>query len=369
MGHILNLVKAQAEAGHDVGVVWIGDQPGTDLNRTPETISKICRAGFLHLPVDQSGPLAKFASRRSIRKQALDFVQERLANSSSDPLILHGHGLHGGDLASYVKKNAGRRKKRIRCVFSPHGTRLQKKKADWPLSLMSPSVQKIVQHSDGILFNSAAYQDYFGEFAGPLPPATALIYDGLGEEEFAPRQIIDMASDFLFYGELNRHTGIETLIKALARMKKHYRTGALIAGSGRHEKELRAQVDRYGLSHEIFFNASLDAKTAFLKGGCLLLPAKLYSIPYIALQAAAVGMPMILTNEGGLPELTQEVNMPRIAANNTDALQKQLIAYLTEPEAFLARAAALRHTVAKRFTLARMCQETEQFYQRLNKAT
>lgn len=123
-----------------------------------------------------------------------------------------------------------------------------------------------------------------------------------------------------------------------------------------------AQVRRYGLSHEIFFNAPLGINTAFLKGGCLVLPSKDGAIPPALLPAAAAGMPMILTNTGGISEVVGRVKMPLIAPNDTNALQEQLVAYLAGPQAFLSRAAALKRRVEKYFTLARMNEEVLQFY-------
>lgn len=362
LAHVFDLAKAQADAGYNVGIVCIGKNSCSDPSQTPKKIEKICQLGVLRLPIDRTSVFSKITTILPAYKQAYRFVRDLAKDPSQDKLVLHGHGASGGDLARHVQKALPRKKARTICVYSPYSTMLQDNKVDWPFS---SSQTKMWPHTHGIIFNSSVYQQNYMEHFGSPSCKTSLIYDGLTEDEFAPRQIIDMASDFLFVGDFNRHTGIETLINALARMKKDYMTGALIVGSGQHEKDLRAQVDRYGLSHKIFFNAPLNARSAFLKGGCLILPTQLTSIPYIALQAAAAGMPMILTNEGGIPELTGELKMPLIQPNDPGALQEQLIAYLTNPQAFLARATALKQRVAKHFTLERMGEETEQFYQDL----
>lgn len=359
LAHIFDLARAQAEAGYDVGIVCIGASTNSRTTHNPDRIEKFCQLGFLQLPKDRASAFSKFTTTLPAYKEAVRFVQGLVADRSLDKLILHGHGESGGDLARHVQKTLPRRKARTICVYSPHGTVFQNNTTGWPFS---SSQKKMWRHTHGIIFNSSAYQqDYTKQFGSPSC-LTNLIYDGLIEDEFAPRPILDMASDFLFVGEMSRHTGIELLINALARMKKDYRTGALIVGSGQHKNELRAQVDRYGLAHEIFFNAPLNARSAFLKGGCLILPTRITSIPYIALQAAAAGMPMILTNKEGIPELTGEIKMPLIQPDDAGALQEQLIAYLTNPQPFLARAAALKQRVALHFTMERMGEETEQFY-------
>ncbi len=361
--HIPDLARAGTTTGHSVGMIWLQDGNNPDARRAFGRIEKFCSGDSLYLPFDTRNIYTNLTSTIPVLKKAVDFVQEQLRQDTSEPLVLHGHGEAGVNLACHVRKKTDPRKRRTICVCSPGEAFLNAPRQRLlPLTGSSGSQWS---RADGLIFNSKLLADHWQQKFGPLPCPARVIHDGLAEQEFAPRQIIDMASDFLFVGRLDRECGLDTLIRALARMKNTHTTGALVAGTGPAEKQFRAQVDRYGLSHRVFFNAPLDARLAFLKGGCLVLPARPKTIPVVALRAAAVGMPMILTGETGLPELTGDIKMPRVAAGNTEALQQQLTAYLTSPQAFLARATALRQRVAEEFTLARMQEQTEAFYREL----
>lgn len=356
LAHVLDLAKAQADNGHAVGIVCLDESNGHAIREKLAKSETFCTLGILHLPIDPSHIFSKIKTTLPAYRSAAGFAQ------TLSPDLLHGHGINGGDLACTVKKALANKKIKTICVTNPHEGLLQTHTSLRPFRRPETLMKKQV---NGIIFESAHCETLYTKRYGPPPVPTRIIHDGLAKQEFAPRQIIDMASDFLFVGELAKDQGIDILVQALARMKKSHPTGALIAGSGPQEAALRTQVNRYGLSHEIFFNSSLDVRTAFLKGSCLVLPSKASSIPRIVLLAAAAGVPMILTNVGGIRECVGEVNMPLIPANDTGALAKQMIAYLENPQPFLARATALKQRVGKHFTLERLNDETEQFYQSL----
>ena len=356
--HVANLARAQANSGHEVAITLIDEGSRFINDDLTAKMEKYCSLGVTRLSIDQRNRISLSWSAHLMFREAARLAQ----NSTFD--ILHGHGFRAGHLAHHVKKTITARETGPKIIYSPHGDPMRPAPADRPFA--TPE-KHLWQEINGIIFESAHCEKTYIKQFGPPPCTTRIIYDGLREEAFEPRQIIDLASDFLFLGELKPQQGINTLIKALARMKNNYTTSALIVGSGPEEKELRAQVNRYGLSHEIFFNAPLDTNTAFLKGGCLVLPSRDGAIPPALLPAAAAGMPMILTSTGGIREVVGKVKMPLIPPNDTNALQEQLTAYLTNPQLFLGRAAALKRRIAKYFTLERLNTEVEQLYMSLKK--
>jgi len=357
VAHVTTLATAQAKAGHEVGLICI-DSGNRQLS-TPllEKADRSCTPGVIHLPVNTANIATKLASALQANIEAVQLA------GKLRPQIVHGHGAQGGRLACQHHKNMKQLNADIWCVYSPHNTPQNRAFPDnWPL--LFPEKQDW-KYTNGIIFESEhCKQAYTHQNGAPSCP-TRVIYEGLSEAAFAPRQIIDMASDFLFVGPFIDLCGAETLVQVLARLKKDYSTGALFVGSGPRENQLRAQVDRYGLSHNVFFNASLDPQTAFLKGGCLILPAKQNSIPMITLQAGAAGVPMILANTGSIQELVGDVNMPLVAPNDPEDLLKQMIDFLQHPQLFLERATALTKRISNQFTLTQMTTETELFYNHL----
>ena len=355
LAHVSGLAKAQAKAGLEVGILCVDNGANSVVAPALEKLEKSCSLGIKHLTLDLRAPL-----------QALKAVGPRLHIAhkfleQSAPDLLHFHAEEDAINALSLRL-VMHRKKNALFVYSPDESQLSANSGKW---LLSHPARQLDQLASGIVFNSAASEKSYHEQFGAQSYRAAIIYDGLDEEDFAPRQIIDMASDFLYVGELKANRGINTLIAAVGRLKKDHVAETLIVGAGPREKELRAQVERYGLSHQIFFNAPLCTKTAFLKGGCLLFPSKTDSIPIILLQAAAAGVPMILADTGGIRELVGDINMPLIAPNDTESLLREMSAYRENPHVFLGRAAALKQRVEKQFTAQRMATEMTAFYNSL----
>jgi glycosyltransferase involved in cell wall biosynthesis len=94
----------------------------------------------------------------------------------------------------------------------------------------------------------------------------------------------------------------------------------------------------------------------------VVIPSRAESFPYIVLEAAAARMPLITTDAGGIPEIVDDLGMPLIPPGDVEALAGQLRAFLSNPNPFLDRAAALQKYVGERFTVENMTHSILDFY-------
>ena len=78
---------------------------------------------------------------------------------------------------------------------------------------------------------------------------------------------------------------------------------ATIAGEGPDAAKLKAQADRLGVADQIRFIGHCPAREAFAMGRMLVIPSRAESLPYVVLEAAAAGLPIIATDVGGVPEI------------------------------------------------------------------
>jgi glycosyltransferase involved in cell wall biosynthesis len=62
-------------------------------------------------------------------------------------------------------------------------------------------------------------------------------------------------------------------------------------------------VGKHGLGERVQFVGAKPARQAFGLGRLLVVPSRAESLPYIVLEAAAAGVPMIATQVGGIPEI------------------------------------------------------------------
>ena len=98
------------------------------------------------------------------------------------------------------------------------------------------------------------------------------------------------------------------------------------------------------------FIGHVKARYGFSKGSLLVVPSRGDSMPYVVIEAAAAGIPMVAANVGGIPEIfgahTDALFAPNIAAAMADAIETAL----EDPAAALERAKRLRERIFLHFS-------------------
>jgi glycosyltransferase involved in cell wall biosynthesis len=82
----------------------------------------------------------------------------------------------------------------------------------------------------------------------------------------------------------------------------------------------------------------------------LVVPSRGDSMPYVVIEAAAAGIPMVAANVGGIPEIFGSYTDALFAPNIVGAMADAIETALEDPEAALARAKSLRERVLIHFS-------------------
>ena len=156
--------------------------------------------------------------------------------------------------------------------------------------------------TDLFLFESSYIADLFRTVIGRPRAMVRVVRNGIAETEFEPVTPRPDATDIVCVGELRPVKAIDVLIEALAILKRSGRSvTATIAGEGPDAQKLQAQANRLGVADQIRFIGHCPARTAFSMGRMLVIPSRAESLPYVVLEAAAAGLPIIATDVGGVP--------------------------------------------------------------------
>ena len=209
-----------------------------------------------------------------------------------------------------------------------------------------------------------------------MPPGTnwvANVYHGLDEQRFRPSN--KPRGDYVAYlGRIIEPKGVHL---AIAAVQAYNRTAAQplrlkIAGkhySGHNDNYWQERVEPQ-LSSTIEYVGFLGSDTAkqdFLGNARALLVPSTFSEPFgmVLIEALACGTPVIGVGSGAIPEIIQEGKNGFVVAREEDeaAMVAGLCASL-EKVGSLSRQDC-RAAFESRFTLARMCQEHLQVYQKL----
>ena len=345
--HVQDLVRAQIARGHHVGIVVDSTTGGTRGNAALAALEPALALGLLRLPMQRQPHISDVA--RS--------WQTALHERKLQPDVVHGHGSKGGlfaRLPGLIK--APRRPVR---AYTPHGGSLNQDMSMLRGRLYMAVERVLMRATDVFLFESAFIGGRFHERVGTPRGLVRTVWNGIGADEFVPVVPQDDAADFVYVGELRAAKGIDTLLEALARLRRTEGRARkiVLVGNGPDEQALRQHALRLGLGDDVSFPGAMAAREAFASGRILVVPSRAESLPYVVLEAAGAQVPMIATDVGGIPEIFGPYANRLIACDDPALLADRLAAVVAQPpEARAGDAAALAAFAAQRFSIDDMAE-------------
>ncbi len=338
--HVVDVARGQIERGHRVGLIVDSMTGGA---RADAILAEL--APRLALGVERV-PIARELNPRDV--YALWRISRRISALSPD--VLHGHGAKGAALARLTPAapNAIR-------AYTPHGGSL----VYCPGTLSGGfyrSLERILnQRTDLFLFESSYIAELYRKVVAPPRAMVRIVRNGIAEAEFEPALPRVDATDIVCVGELRPVKAMDVLIDALAILRQSgRRVTATIAGEGPDAAKLQAQANRLGLADQVRFIGHCPARIAFTMGRMLAIPSRAESLPYVVLEAAAAGLPIVATAVGGNPEIFGAQAAKLIPPDDIAALIGAITAALDDPAGMQAGAQVLKTRIRSEFSLTTM---------------
>jgi glycogen(starch) synthase len=141
----------------------------------------------------------------------------------------------------------------------------------------------------------------------------------------------------IFLGRLEWEKGVHTLLDALPALRSRFPALRLVvAGRGSMTEQLQAQADRLGVAHAVRFTGWIpeDELHALVAGSDAAVVPSIYE-PFglVALEAAALGTPLVVSATGGLAEFVVPGETGwRFPPGDPAGLAEALTAALTRPQ-------------------------------------
>jgi len=335
--HVVDLVRGQAAAGHRVGILADASTGGARAEATLAELSPLLALGVTRVAMSRHLGLRDVTAVRR--------VTHVITASGAD--VIHGHGAKGGAYARLVGARALR-------AYTPHGGSLHFDPRS-PIGFVYLTLERaLLPRTDLILFESAYARDVYHARIGTPAAPERVIRNGVATAEFAPVTPAADVSDVVFVGELRRLKGVDVLIEALGLLGVSGRpVSATIVGSGPEAAEFQALARARGLA-KVTFPGAMPARDAFARGRVLIVPSRAESLPYIVLEAAAAGLPVLATNVGGIPEIFGPHSNRLVPPGDAAKLAEAIRAALADPAATRAGAQTLRERVRVSFSAEAM---------------
>lgn len=349
--HIADLARAQTQAGHRVGIICDATTGGPFEDRIIAELAPGLALGIERIAMQRAlGP-------RDLASSVI--VARRLAALGPD--VVHTHGAKGGVFGRLAAALLRMRGRKVAAFYALHGGSLHYDPRS-PTGRVYFAVERGLEPlTDGLLhvseYEAAGYRAKVGV---PRCPAH-VVPNGLRAEEFEPVATAADAADFLFIGMLRDLKGVDVFLEALARLDRP--ATALVVGEGEpaDEARYRGMAGALGIAGRVRFLPPMPARQAFAQARTLVVPSRAESMPYIVLEAAAAGMPLVATRVGGIPEIFAGEAERLVPPGDAAALAEAMRAYLQSTET-ASETAARRARVRETFSLSRMAGQVEQIY-------
>jgi glycosyltransferase involved in cell wall biosynthesis len=334
--HILDVANGQADRGHHVGIIADSMTGGERAEAALAAIAPRLKLGVHRLAI----------RREPVPIDAVVWAHFMRLIRKLKPDVLHGHGAKAG---AFIRLK-GRSDKTIR-VYTPHGGSLH-----YPLNTLKGAIysrleRALMNRTDLFLFESAFARDTYQRTIGKPTGLVRCVFNGVTANEFDPITTAGDATDVVYVGEFRHIKGADILIDAVALLRAGGRTVTLtLAGDGEELDALKAQIARLGLTDAVRFIGHVKARYGFSKGKVLVVPSRGDSMPYVVIEAAAAGVPMVAANVGGIPEIFGEHTEALFAPNIVGAMADAIETALDDPEGAIERAKRLRERIFLHFS-------------------
>jgi len=353
--HVSDLIRAQAAAGHSVGLICDSTSGGAFEEERIAALKPALNLGVARIKMTRGlgpgdAPALFFASR---------------ALAKMEPDVIHAHGAKGGVYGRLAAVFERRRGRVVSAFYAPHGGSLHFD----PASLNGRiyfGVERALEHlTDGLIHVSAFEERTYRAKVGMPHCRAYVVRNGLTPEDFTKIAHAPDAADFLLLGELRDLKGTDVFIEALGILESEGRNvrAAIVGPALPAEAErYRALANQRVRKHRVAFHAPMPARQAFALARNVVVPSRAESLPYLVLEAAAAGMPLIATNVGGIPEIFAGETERLVSPGDAAALAAAMRAALDAPGRLATEAMLRRERVEQKFSLATSARQIEDIY-------
>jgi glycosyltransferase involved in cell wall biosynthesis len=267
---------------------------------------------------------------------------------SSEFCIIHQH------TGATVLTTMGRRLTRARIVQSLHGRVSEERGVVLP--------RKRVPKTDALIANSRIMAQYSRD------PRAVLIYPGIDATIFSAHRKDHNGVVIGTACRLEPVKGVSHLIKAVALLAPDFPGLRLeIAGDGSLRADLIEDCRELGISSlATFVGWREDLHSLMSSWDIFAMPSLDEAFGYAALEAMAVGLPVVASAVGGLPELIRDGLTGRLVPPaDSAALAAGLRQLVADPAQRHTMGTAGRMRAGEKFPLSRMVEQTIALYDRL----
>ena len=221
----------------------------------------------------------------------------------------------------------------------------------------------IIRHADACIASSTKAKEKLLQWGAPERKIfISLLTVDISRFRYAEKR--ENQHMLLFVGRIIPLKGLDLLLRALPKLHQPFEL--LIVGDGEERESLSELHKQLGLRNTFFLgNQKQDElRRLYNAADVFVMPSRREPFGLVALEAMACGLPVVGSNEGGLPEFINSQVGTLVSPEDEEsfcaAILNELTRHHTEPE----RRDIIAHYASSNFAQAQFVAKLEQVYQR-----
>ncbi len=310
--HVHNLAVELAAIGHDV-VVLTRRPTGSDATTHPTTSTTV--EGVRIIAAAEDPPEFDFstdmmpwtlAMGHAMIRAGLRLLRDDGSGEAWIPDAVHAHDWLVAHPAIALAEFFD-----VPLVATIHATEAGRH-SGWVAAKTNRQVHSVewwlAREADALITCSTSMRDEVSRLFGPELAEIQIIHNGIAVHEWphSPRTVTPGPAELLFAGRLEYEKGVQDLLAALPRIRRtHPGTTLAVAGSGTQQEWLEELARKHRVLGAVRFLGSVERSELIeLMHRCaaIVLPSRYEPFGIIALEAAATGIPLVVSTAGGLGE-------------------------------------------------------------------
>jgi len=351
--HVLDLAEGLLRRNHDVCLVY-----------STERAEDWCSQAIQAMPGLTTRQLQM---RRAIGADDLQLTLQlrRLIDEMGPFDILHGHSSKAGALLRLAAVG-----KATPCIYTPHAfitlnpdlrfaERFAYRSAELFLSYLSKVVICVSEQEFEHARSMGIRADRLSVVHNGIQPLAAVNRQNMRAE----LRLTDNDVCVGFVGRLSAQKSVHRLIRSFA-MALHdgVNLRLVIVGDGPDRSELEELARTLGIGPRVAFAGSRNGAAVMAAFDIFALPSRYEAFPYVLLEAAARGLPIVMTETGGAKSVVRHEENGFIVPQDQIEFLAARIGQLAADKALAQRMSERSQSIAAEFTVENMVEQTLRVY-------
>lgn len=341
--YVFELAAEMQKQGHDVGVMCGG---------TGILVDKLKKEKIRIIPLD------KLQRDISITKESASFFRILKTLRQERPDVFHINSSKMGGLGALAGRLAGIKK----IIFTSHGWAFNEPRPMWQKIIIIFFVWLTICFSHQTICVSEKTKKDVGGWPF-IKNKLIVVHNGVSEFTLATRS--DKSFTVGTIAELHKIKGLDVLLTAWGRFRKHHQAKLVIIGEGEERQNLQNMAQKLDISDSITFKGFVNNARSLLSNfDIFVIPSRSEAMPYVLLEAGLAGLPIIATSVGGIPEVIESGTSGILVPPEDAEILFSSLVLLAENENLRKRLGIeLRKEVGEKFSFKKMIRDTLRIYE------